>query len=389
MVAEMQSADPQAAETLVVLLTSEGRSAVATLLVAGPQATELVSRCFLPAGRPLAGQPLGRIAFGRWGSAEGGEEVVVSRRAADRIEIHCHGGRAAARAIAASLIALGAREIAWTNWIRASASDPIEAEARLALSQARTERTAWILWDQHEGALRRAIEAIAGYLQTGDANAAIAHIDELLKFSELGRHLTTPWKIVIAGPPNAGKSSLANALLGYERAIVHPTAGTTRDLVAAETAIEGWPIELVDTAGLRTADEPLEAAGIALARQQTAAADLVLAVVDRSRPWGAAEAALAESFPEALWVWNKCDLPRHADFASREAIEVSAMRGDGLERLISAIAARLVPNPPATGQAVPFAAWQVESLVAARALLAKGDLAGAESQLYRLAPPRC
>ena len=98
--------------------------------------------------------------------------------------------------------------------------------------------------------------------------------------------------MVIAGPPNVGKSSLINALLGFQRAIVFDLPGTTRDVVTAVTALDGWPVELSDTAGLRSSDDPLELAGIEQAHRQAAAADCLLLVFDASQPWSARESAI-------------------------------------------------------------------------------------------------
>ena len=89
----------------------------------------------------------------------------------------------------------------------------------------------------------------------------------------LGLHLARPWQVVVAGPPNVGKSSLINALAGYPRAIVHWAPGTTRDAVTVETVLDGWPVELCDTAGLRTAGDAVERAGIELARRKMAQAE--------------------------------------------------------------------------------------------------------------------
>ena len=96
----------------------------------------------------------------------------------------------------------------------------------------------------------------------------------------IGRHLTRPWQVVLTGPPNTGKSSLLNAILGYSRAIVDPTAGTTRDVVTAVTALDGWPVEISDTAGIRATNAAVEQAGIRLAEQRIADADLVVLVLD-------------------------------------------------------------------------------------------------------------
>jgi tRNA modification GTPase len=355
--------------TRVVLLTAPGRAAIATLLVVGPQATEIVSRLFQPAGKKaLDEQPVGRIVFGRWPTGAAGEEVVVCRRDADRVEINCHGGVAAPQAIVNSLVAAGCEELDWRSWMRASLADPLAAEAEIALADAPTERTARILLDQRGGALRRQFEAIAGELQTGDVAGASRLVDELLARANVGLHLAKPWRVVL---PNVGKCSLINALVGYERAIVHAAPGTTRDIVTALTALEGWPVELADTAGLRVGDEPLEAAGIELARRQAAEADLLLLVFDRSAAWSAEDEALLQAWPVALRVFNKCDLPAASD--GSQGILVSAQSGEGLAELAKSIVARLVPQSPEPGEAVPFLKEHVELLEHLKERLAAGD----------------
>jgi tRNA modification GTPase len=360
--------------TRVVLLTPLGRSAVASLLVDGSSATNVVDALFRPAGkRTLAAQPYGRIVFGRWPSSTAGEEVVVCRRTENRIEIHCHGGRAAARAIIATLTAQGCQEIVWTEWARQTSDDPIVADARIALAAALTERTALLLWQQHEGSLRRTIDEITTRIAAGDPTSARNRIERLLAWSKLGLHLTKPWRVVLTGRPNVGKSSLINALVGYHRAIVHATPGTTRDIVTAATAVDGWPIELADTAGIRTGGETLERQGIDRARQNALDADLVLLIFDRSRPWSDEDAALAADWPQALSVLYMCDLPPAAGFAGRSGIEVSATQGTGIDELIAAIARRLVPKVPAPDEALPFLLEHVEALTIAGEALARDD----------------
>ena len=113
----------------------------------------------------------------------------------------------------------------------------------------------------------------------------------------VGRHVVEPFRVVIAGAPNVGKSSLANAIAGYQRTIVSPTPGTTRDLVSTALAVEGWPIVLTDTAGLRLAGEDLEGRGIEQARAALAGADVVLWVLDASAVARLARVAAAEPAP--------------------------------------------------------------------------------------------
>src|SRR5690606_34057111 len=142
--------------------------------------------------------------------------------------------------------------------------------ARQALERATTERVALVLLDQWQGALERQCESILARLRAGEVDVAAQQLERLSSTWQVGRWLTRPARIVLTGPPNVGKSSLVNRLVGYERAIVFDEPGTTRDVVTATTAIDGWPVVLGDTAGIRDATGELEQAGIALARDAVA-----------------------------------------------------------------------------------------------------------------------
>lgn len=379
--------------TRVVMLTAAGRSAVASLLVEGPQAVATVDALFHPATiRPLSERPRNRIAFGRWQSSAHGEEVIVCRRDDQRVEIHCHGGQAAAGAIIASLVERGCEEVSWQDWTRASHADPIAIAARIALAAAPTERSATILWDQYTGALARALLEIEGFLDSGDAATALVRVDDLLRWSSLGSHLVRPWQVVFAGAPNVGKSSLTNALLGYQRAIVHDLPGTTRDVVAAVSALAGWPVELADTAGQRTSGEPLEAAGIRLAQDRSAAADLVVLVFDASNPDPVQERSLSEHWPLALRVFNKCDVLPPGSLRAEQArtgLYASALLGTGIEELGREIASRLVPVAPAPDQAMPFTNEQVDLLGRVRLAVLAGELDAASRALGAFLAGQC
>ncbi len=350
--------------TYVVELTPAGRGAVSVVLVRGPGALEAASRCFTPtSGRPLSDMPLRQIALGRWGGPQG-EELIVCRPALDCVEVHCHGGVAAVRGIVKQLVEQGCRHLPWQEWLTARSPDPICGAAAAALASAVTARTAAILLDQQLGALSAAVQEIVNAAGEQRWAAAAEGVKRLLACHDVGRHLTQPWLVVLAGRPNVGKSSLLNALAGFPRAIVAHTPGTTRDVVKLSTAIDGWPVQLADTAGLHQAGDELESAGIGLADEAMARADLLLFVSD-----GAAElqTRLGEigtvaSFPRrparVLEVLNKIDIlsPDKRSVAdSLGAIQTSALTGEGIPQLIAAIGAALVPDPPAAGTAVPFA----------------------------------
>ncbi len=372
----------------IVQLTPPGRGAIATLLVEGPGAGECVESQFRSArGIALRDCPAERLLYGRFGPLPG-EEVVVRCRSGQSIEIHCHGGDAAVARIAGLLRRAGAAVIAWPAWARSHYDDPITAAAHLALADARTERTAAILLDQYRGALRQAWEEIRTALAQGDLSRTGELIETLLARATIGRHLVQPWRVVLAGEPNVGKSSLINALLGYQRTIVHPMPGTTRDVVTAITAVDGWPLEFCDTAGLRRSAHPLEQAGVQRAQERLAMADLALLVFDISRPWSKADETLRQHFPAAMLVHNKSDLVAAGGTGETPVprtrppgIIVSALTGTAIPGLLEAVVHRLVPQPPAPGSAIPFTAELVARLESAREALARNDRAAALESL--------
>jgi tRNA modification GTPase len=345
----------------VVRLTPPGRGAVATLRIEGREAVEAVATLFhARSGRSLISYPADQIVVGRFGG-DTGEEIVARRCSDGAVELHCHGGRAAVTRIEESLVSAGCQRMAWEAWMQAQSDDPISVAALAALANARTERTAAILLDQYHGALRSAMEAIQQDIDRGDTRAARQRIEMLLARENLGRHLTQPWRVVLAGRPNVGKSSLLNSLAGYGRAIVHHAPGTTRDAVALTTAIDGWPVELCDTAGLRTTEDAVERAGVEVARERLDRADLAILVTDGSTPWSAAEQGLFERWPAALLVHNKCDLPPSLD--KRPAgLSTSTISGQGIDVLLATIGQRLVPELPPPGAPVPFLIAQAETL---------------------------
>jgi tRNA modification GTPase len=286
------------------------------------------------------------------------------------------------RAIVDALLAEGGVEVAPTQWVHEIESDQIAAAAALALTEARTERTAAILLDQNRGALRHELTAIHGHLEKQELDAAARKLHQLTSCVELGLHLTRPWKIVLAGRPNVGKSSLINAMLGYERAIVFPQPGTTRDVLTAATAIDGWPVEFADTAGLRRSDDPLESEGVARARSEIMSADAVLFVAETTAPWdGELYQELQVAARRLVIVHNKCDLALVPDDGRPAGLAVSATTGLGIDQLCQSIADRLVPQPPARGSGVPFTAEQAAAIKGAEACLECGDMAAAQRAL--------
>ena len=338
--------------TRVAVLTPAGSGAIATVAVQGPEAWSMARQLFRPAKGTLPEQPP-RHRF--WfGTLAGGDEVVLAMRDADRIEVHCHGGRRVVQWVVEEFQKLGGEPDSRTT-----------GSATTMLARATTTRTASILLDQFHGAFDTAIREVVRELERGPSSPTLSVLRGRIP---LGRHLVEPWRVVLAGPPNVGKSSLLNALAGFQRSVVSPTAGTTRDVVTVPAAFEGWPVELAATAGLRRAAESLEQAGIDQARKFLANADLVVWLLDASasepEPPGPDIPA-----DRCLVVPNKCDL---AAFHG-EGPAVSAKTGEGVAALATTIARRLVPEPPPAGAAVPFLEEHFKLLESAHLSLVQGQ----------------
>jgi tRNA modification GTPase len=351
----------------VALLTPPGQGALAVVGLAGAGAAAAVDRCFESRGGRVAERPDAAVCFGRWRATPDsvGEELVVVRQAADRIEVQCHGGEAAAAAVLGSLVAAGATAVGWPEWLRATGLSPIDVEARAALAFAGGPKTARILCRQLGGTLERELQRIERLRSAGDAAAADQAAGRLLAAARVGLRLTRPWRAVVAGEVNAGKSSLVNAIAGHARCIVSAEPGTTRDLVTTRLVLGGWEIDLIDTAGLRGAGAEadvgaIERAGVARAFAAQAEADLVLRVVTADAP----AREIAESQPCELLVVTKSDLAGTAwDRRVGDAVWTSAVTGAGIEELAMRIVERLVPeerdDPELLAGPVPFTERQV------------------------------
>jgi tRNA modification GTPase len=358
-------------QTLVAAMTPRGRGAVAVIRVAGDLASSNGGLPFRAVnGRPLSSQPVGKIVFGQWGN-DAHEDVVICRLEERTLEVHCHGGEQAVERILADCETIGAARVPWQQLVSATA-DFLAAELWECLGRAITWQTAEYLLRQTNGIFRSACERLrqTEWTVSGrqDADERIA---EMLQWAEFGRHLTEPWRVVLTGPPNVGKSSLMNALLGYERSIVFDQPGTTRDVVHAVTAFEGWPVQLSDTAGLRSDANELEAAGIERARRELLQADLIVTLIDVS----AAPHELDEADPsKGILVAHKCDLPdAWGRSLPSSAWRVSSVTQQGLKALEAEIVRRLIPKLPTAESPLPLTQRQVEVLRAMQSALQSSD----------------
>jgi tRNA modification GTPase len=343
--------------TYAACLTPPGSAAIAVIAVHGPKAWTITRALFRPAGSserllPESIEPP-RFWYGKLTGDAADEVVLFFRRLqpVPSVEIHCHGGRQMISLILETLASHGVQVCSWQELERIGSDDPLYAEAVMALAEARTARTAAILLDQFHGALGGSIDAVLAALEQGDIAMATDLLESLVRYIPLGQHLTSPWRVVIAGAPNVGKSSLVNALAGYQRSIVSPVPGTTRDAVVTTIAIDGWPIELTDTAGLHVSGEDLEQQGMERARQAVSQADLCIWLLDAAAPpvWP------DERVASPLLAVNKIDLPPVWSIEqAAEAVHVSALTGTGLQELCDSISRRLVPAPPPVGTGIPF-----------------------------------
>jgi tRNA modification GTPase len=372
------------------LWTPSGRGAIATIRVAPDWASwpSLDALPFRAAnGKPLSAQTVGRVLFGRWGTGTE-EDVVVCPVDCQSLEIHCHGGAAAAQRILRDLAGAGCRVVDWLELLRQTES-PLCAEILGELSRATTLQTAAILWEQANEVFESAVRDLAS-VAPADLESAAARIRAWLEWGEFGLHLTRPWRVVLAGRPNVGKSSLINALLGYTRSLVFDQPGTTRDVVSAATAIDGWPIELSDTAGLRESNDPLESAGIERARATLESADLPVILIDISQPASQSDRAMMARHPHALVVAHKCDLPTYEGpdgwltSESRAWLRASSKSGAGVDALVAAISARLVPAVPPADTLVPMSVRQIALLQGALDAAERSDIAAVGQQLNEL-----
>ena len=401
-------------DTIAALATAPGRGGVAVVRVSGPAAFRIASAL---TGRAVDAAHAGRFfhaAFrvpGGTGPLDDGLVLVFaaprSYTGEDVVELQGHGGSLAPRRVLEACLAAGARlarrgeftERAFLN----GRLDLGAAEAVLDLIDARTERAADDAAARLGGAASRALEAL--YAAALDVSSRLEHaldfseeelppdfadtlraalgglraaVERKLSTAREGRILREGARVVLAGAPNAGKSSLLNALLGTRRAIVSEAAGTTRDAIEEWVEIGGWPVRLIDTAGLRAASDAVEAEGVARATALIDAADLVLRLVPCAN---AVDGQSVAGGRTELRVWSKCDQVPDGS-APRGGVRVSAVTGEGLPELRTAIAARLAERAAKSAEetGADVTTRQKECLLAAQAALARADdaLAGTD-----------
>jgi tRNA modification GTPase len=365
-------------DTIAAISTAVGEGAIAVLRVSGLEAINVVSRIFRGSIPPEKMQPR-QSYFGEVHDVIGTVDQVLltlfrgphSYTGEDLAEISCHGGILVTRKILSLLLNAGARSAEPGEFTQRAflngKMDLTQAEAVMDLIRAQTEL-----------ALRAANEQLAGYL--GHALARIqdqllttlAHIEAYIDFpdeaispdtgkmlvdrleevsaslvglvatADQGRILRHGLRTVIYGEPNVGKSSLLNLLLGYDRAIVSETPGTTRDTIEETINVRGIPVRLIDTAGKRSSDDAIEREGIRRTELQLEQADLILQVVDASFPRSAnvneqERAGASRKQNNSILVLNKIDLGFHPDWVASQGIGFSCRTREGQEALNQAI----------------------------------------------------
>ena len=202
--------------------------------------------------------------------------------------------------------------------------------ARDSLLETLAHLEAWIDFPEED------IDPQTGILLRSRVRAVLDTVESLLATADQGRVLREGVRTVIFGEPNVGKSSLLNRLLGFDRAIVSDIAGTTRDTIEEIINLDGIPLRLVDTAGVREAEDLIEAEGIQRTVRQIEAADLLLEIADASRP-KPVDAVFPASAAKHLLVLNKTDLGEHVSWSDTDAVRLSCDSGEGFESLSKAI----------------------------------------------------
>jgi tRNA modification GTPase len=379
--ASVKEAEERAAprDTIAAIATPAGEGAIALIRISGEDALGVAGRIYRgkekPTDFPSLTQRLGEI----FEADRLIDQVMLSVHRApasytgeDLVEISCHGGILVTARVLEACFHAGARaagpgefsERAFLN----GKLDLTQAEAVMDLIRAQSDLALRSASEQLAGRLGAEMEAIRTQLieMLAHVEAAIdfpeediapdeggklrARLDavrqkmrDLLATAEQGRILREGVRAVIYGPANAGKSSLLNRLLGYDRAIVSETPGTTRDTIEEVINLRGIPIRLLDTAGLRDAQDPLEREGIARTERSLATADLLLHIFDRNAP----KPARFDPTPMdriELVLLNKSDLAEHPDWKDHDALRICCVQENGLRGLEEAILARISEN---------------------------------------------
>jgi tRNA modification GTPase len=391
--------------TIAAVATPAGTGAVSMIRLSGPDAVQVAE---LATGGRVSNQSPRSARHCLIRGADGltiDDGILTVFRAPhsftgeDTVEFTGHGGILATREVLARFIACGAQHAAPGEFTRRAflngKLDLTQAEGVMDLISAQTRLSLRAARSQIEGTLgRRTMEARDHLLETlahleawidfpeedidPQSTAQLASsirevqtvIDSLLATADQGRVLREGVRTVIFGEPNVGKSSLLNRLLGFERAIVSEIPGTTRDTIEETINLDGIPLRLVDTAGVRVAEDRIEAEGIQRTVRQIEAADLLLEIADANKP-RPADAVFPASDAKHLLVLNKCDLGEHPSWSGVPAVRLSCASGAGFDILSKTIRESLHFGDVDWGEhAIAINARHQASLAAARTALA-------------------
>ena len=370
-------------DTIAAIATAVLPAAIGIVRVSGAESAAVLDRVFRPAGGGRLTEKrertmvLGDVLDREGRTVDQGLAVLFhagrSYTGEESGEIHCHGSPVVLQEVLLSLFAAGARQAKAGEFTRRAflngRMDLIEAEAVADLIDAETAEAARNAAGQLTGAVSRGVQevydllmditsrfyAVVDYpdediedLQKEETeralDAAAKRLSRLAATFERGRMMKTGVPAVIVGRPNAGKSSLLNALVGFDRAIVTDVAGTTRDTVEEKLMAGRTLLRLIDTAGIRAAGDAVEQLGVERSRKAAKEAELALLVLDGSRAMAEEDeeaAAVAGSARRQIAVINKCDLPAAEEEKLRrrfpEAVRISARTGEGIAELTKRI----------------------------------------------------
>ena len=381
------------ADTIAAIATASGAGGIAIVRVSGGEAEAILKRMFIPAVKREYFESH-RLMYGR-AVDEGGEPLdevmAVLMRAPstytreDVAEIHCHGGSASANAVLGRALALGARMAMPGEFTRRAFMngriDLARAEAVMQLIGANSQAAARASLRQLEGGVSGFVRQVSGRLkdvlalleastdfpeeveeeatarEVAEALGKIAGEIRRRSDRRSARLLREGASIVLAGRPNVGKSSLMNALLNQERAIVTSIPGTTRDVLTERISIGGVLAEISDTAGQRDTQDPIERIGVDRAKRAVERADVVLIVLDAASEMDPADAELVKAADErAIICLNKSDLPtvltaqQLQTLTDAKIMGISAQAGTGIDALIDELRRRIAVGEENNGQ---------------------------------------